>query len=146
MPRKATDTTEKAVRTKREVKPKQVQSKVVKAPVKAATVKKTDETTREIRRQVKSLQSTMKSNKFTDEWEEVGDSLWFKFKGDKSEKHFVIQAIPNGRKYEYRLFGLSPVCEYNTQIDEISIGAESDKSVVLRFTNKLGEYTHKLVV
>ena len=53
----------------------------------------------------------MKSNKFTDEWEEVGDSLWFKFKGDRSEKHFVIQAIPNGRKYEYRLLNQQKIAD-----------------------------------
>ncbi len=142
----AQETQQKAPRKPRATKPKEVQAKPVKAPTMPVSVKKESEVVKEIRRQVKSLQSTMKTNKFTDEWEEVGDAMWFKFKGDTSEKHFVIQAIPEGKKYGYRLFGLSPVCEYNTQIDEVSIGTETDKSVVLRFTNKLGEYTHKICV
>lgn len=139
-------TQQKAPRKPRTVKAKEVQAKPVKAPTTPVSIKRENEVIKEIRRQVKSLQSTMKTNKFTDEWEEVGDMMWFKFKGDSSEKHFVIQAIPEGKKYGYRLFGLSPVCEYNTQIDDVSIGTESDRSVVLKFTNKLGEYTHKICV
>lgn len=137
---------QKATRKPRTTKAKEVQAEPIKVPKTTVSVKKENDTVKEIRRQVKSLQATMRTNKFTDEWEEVGESMWFKFKGDSSEKHFVVQAIPDGRKYGYRLFGLSPICEYNTQIDEVSIGTETDKSVVLRFTNKLGEYTYKISV
>lgn len=137
---------QKATRKPRTTKAKEVQVEPVKVPRTTVSAKKENDTVKEIRRQVKSLQATMRTNKFTDEWEEVGESMWFKFRGDSSEKHFVVQAIPDGRKYGYRLFGLSPICEYNTQIDDVSIGTETDKSVVLKFTNKLGEYTHKICV
>ena len=85
----------------------------------------------------------MKSGKFNEEWDDVGDNLWFKFKGDVSEKHFVIRASKD-KKPIFTLFGVSPTAEYFTTIESVSIEKDTDEKITLKFTNRFGEYWHQL--
>lgn len=143
-PRKAT---EKPKETKKVVKAPAPKKKEVAPPAPKSVAKKTNresEIEKEIRRQVKVLQTAMRTCKFNEEWDEVGDYRWLKFKGDASEKHFVIR-VSMDKKPTFTLYGISSLSEYNTDIDTVSIESEGTNKIVLKFTNKLGEYRHQLV-
>ena len=147
MPRtkKTVAKTEKPAERTKTVKAKEVPVSTKKVIPKAVSAsKKENEIVKEIRRQVKVLQNTMKSGKFNEEWDEVGDNYWFKFKGDVSEKHFIIKASMD-KKPVYTLYGISPISEYFTVFDTVSIEKDTDEKITLKFTNKLGEFRHQLV-
>ena len=141
MPRKKA--TETPVKTNKKAEPtsKPIEkAKVVKTVT--SVQKKENETIKEIRRQTKVLQNTMKTGKFTEDWEEVGGNMWLKFKGDESGKHFVVGASCD-RKPIFTLYGVSPISEYSTIIDSVILEKESNDKLTLKFTNKLGEYRHQ---